>query len=92
MQAIEPAREAAQQRSHHSCDGGVSDSQQQVEVVGHQGLWVTGGLGFTQNSLQPLEKVVSVGILQTDLAAFDTTANCMVQSTRASMRSNGVRA
>jgi len=79
--AIEPARVAAQQLSHHPCDGGVAGSQQQV-MVGHQSPCVTGGLGFTQDILQPPEKIAAVGILPIDLAAFDATANCMVQSTR----------
>jgi hypothetical protein len=43
---------------------------------------VAGGLGFTQDILQPPEKIVAVGILAKDLAAFDTTANYMMQSTR----------
>jgi hypothetical protein len=33
-------------------------------------------------SSQPLEKVLAVGVLQKDFAAFDTTANDMVQGTR----------
>jgi len=82
MQAIEPSGVAAQKLSHDPCDGGVSGSQQQVEVVGHQSPCVAGGLGFTQDRLQPLEKVVAVGVLPKDLAALDTTANDMVQSTR----------
>jgi len=51
-------------------------------VVGHQRPCVAGGLGFTQDRLQPLEKIVAVGVLPKDPAALDTTANDMVQGTR----------
>jgi hypothetical protein len=82
MKAIEPSGVAAQKLSHHPCDGGVSGSQQKVEVVGHQSPCVTGGLGCSQDRLQPHEKVVAVKVLPKDLAALDPTANDMVQGTR----------
>ena len=63
-------------------DGGVSGSQQQVEVVEYQSPCVAESFGLTQNSLQPLEKIVAVGILPKDPAAFDAMANDMVQGTR----------
>jgi hypothetical protein len=53
-----------------------------VEMVGHQNPCITWGLGFTQDNLQPLEKIVAVRVLPKDLAAFDTTANDIVQCTR----------
>lgn len=59
LQAIEPARAAAQHLTHHPCDGGISGSQQRVKVVGHQSPCVTGGLGFNQNILHPPEKIVA---------------------------------
>jgi hypothetical protein len=82
MQAVEPAGVPAQKLSHDLRDGGVSGSQQQVEVVGHQSPCVTGGLGCAQDRLQPREEVVAVGVLPKDLTALDTTANDMVQGTR----------
>ena len=82
MQATGPSGVAAQKLPHHPCDGGDSGSQQQVEVVGQQGLTVIGELGFTQDRLEPLEEILPVGVLSKNLAPFDTTANNMVQSTR----------
>ena len=43
---------------------------------------VTGSLGCAQDRLQPLEKVVAVGVLPKDRAALGTAANDMVQITR----------
>jgi hypothetical protein len=63
-------------------DGGTSGSQQQMEVVGHQSPYIARGLGFTQDRLQPLEKIVAVGVLPKYLAALDTTADDKVQGTR----------
>ena len=51
-------------------------------VVGYQSPCVAGGLGCTQDRLQSFEKVDAVGFLPKDLAALDTAANEMVQSTR----------
>jgi len=40
------------------------------------------GLGFTKDIFHPPEQIPVVGILPIDLAAFDSTTNCMVPSTR----------
>jgi hypothetical protein len=82
MQAVESSRVAAQKLSHYPCDGDVSGSQQQVDVVGHQRPCVAGGLGLIQDRLQPLEKIVAVGVLPKNPTALDATAHDMVQDTR----------
>jgi hypothetical protein len=46
--------------------------------IGAQG---GGGLGFTQDSLQPDEKIVAVGVLPKDFIASDTLARDLVQNT-----------
>jgi hypothetical protein len=43
-------------------DRGVSGSQQQVEVVGQQDPTVTGGVGVTQETSQPLDEIIAAGI------------------------------
>jgi hypothetical protein len=82
VHAIELSGVAAQKLPHPPCDGAVSGSQQQVEVVGQQGPCVTGSLGFTQDPLQPFAEIIAAGIPLKNLAALDPSVNDMVQGTR----------
>jgi hypothetical protein len=49
--------------------------------INARSLCVAGGLGFSQDRLQPFDKIVAVGVLPKDPAALDATANDRVQGT-----------
>jgi hypothetical protein len=52
------------------------------ERVRHVHPDVAGDLGFSKDRLQPLEKIVAVGVLPKNPTALDATSHDMVQGTR----------
>jgi hypothetical protein len=86
MAAVETDGVSGQKPAHNGGKGGTAGSQQQMKMVGDQCPRVTNRFGVLNNGTQPIEKIISVLIVQEYVTAFDTTHDYVVQGAGASMR------
>ena len=72
---------AGQQATHYRSDGNAAGAQQKLKMVGDQSSGKAAGIGFFNNSAQPVDKIVSVTIVGKDFTAFGTADDDVVQGT-----------
>jgi hypothetical protein len=77
--AVEGYRITGQQPSHNGGDRLQTRLQEQMKMVGNQGPGITRRSGCLQDSTQPFQESVAVGVVSENIAPFDSPTYDVMQ-------------
>jgi hypothetical protein len=83
MPTVELAGISGQKPTHYGGDWDASSLKQKMKVVGDQGPGIASSRRFNQDSTQPGDKIIPVGVIIEYFPAFDATADYVVERSRA---------